>query len=318
MTDQPPLPPMPDPAAPAAGAAATEAAPAAGPAATQAAPAAEAVLASQDAQATEEATEAAALQAAARRSRRSFLITGALGAAGLFGWRWLATAPAVDGIAGPLRKVLEFNANLSNDYYQNTRLAPEFAKSRAQKIRFNGAVGLGDGFDPTAWRLRVQGYAPAGGATRTQEFSMAQLKALPRTEMTTEFKCVEGWSTIVSWAGVRLSDFLKQYPLATRSGRPIADPNQPPPDAARYVGMQTPDEAYYVGLEMASALHPQTLLCYEMNGQPLTLQHGAPLRLVTPLKYGIKQIKRIGTIAFTDARPTDYWAQRGYDWHAGH
>ena len=69
---------------------------------------------------------------------------------------------------------------------------------------------------------------------------------------------------------------------------------------------------------MASALHPQTLLCYELNGEPLTAQHGAPLRLVTPLKYGIKQIKRIGTLTFTDERPADFWAQRGYDWHAGH
>lgn len=264
------------------------------------------------------ATEAAALRGAAARSRRSFLVTGALGVAGIFGWRWLATAPAVDGIPGPLRKVLEFNADLTNGYYKNTRLAPELAKSRAQKIRANGTVGLGGEFDPLAWRLRVQGYAPAGGAARTQEFTLAQLMALPRTEMTTEFKCVEGWSTIVSWAGVRLSDLLQQYPLATRSGQPIADPNQPPADVARYVGLQTPDKAYYVGLEMASALHPQTLLCYEMNGQPLSLAHGAPLRLVTPLKYGIKQIKRISTIAFTDTRPDDYWAKRGYDWHAGH
>lgn len=264
------------------------------------------------------AAEAAALRRAASRSRRSFLITGALGVAGIFGWRWLANAPAVDGIPGPLRKVLEFNADLTNGYYKNTRLAPEFAKSRAQKIRANGVVGLGDEFDPMAWRLRVQGYAPAGRAARTQEFTFAQIKALPRTEMTTEFKCVEGWSTIVSWAGVRLSDFLKQYPLATRSGQPIADPNEPPADVAKYVGMQTPDEAYFVGLEMESALHPQTLLCYEMNGEPLSLEHGAPLRLVTPLKYGIKQIKRIGTIAFTDTRPDDYWAKLGYDWHAGH
>ena len=264
------------------------------------------------------AAEAAALRAAASRSRRSFLITGALGVAGIFGWRWLANAPAVDGIPGPLRKVLEFNADLTNGYYKNTRLAPEFAKSRAKKIRVNGVVGLGGEFDPMAWRLRVQGYAPAGTAARTQEFTFAQIKALPRTEMTIEFKCVEGWSTIVSWAGVRLSDFLKQYPLATRSGQPIADPNQPPADVAKYVGMQTPDKAYFVGLEMESALHPQTLLCYEMNGEPLSLKHGAPLRLVTPLKYGIKQIKHIGTIAFTDTRPDDYWAKRGYDWHAGH
>ena len=265
-----------------------------------------------------EAAEAAALQAAAARSRRSFLVTGALGVAGIFGWRWLVNAPAVDGIPGPLRKVLEFNANLTNGYYRNTRLAPEFARSRARNIRFNGSVGLGDELDPGAWRLRVLGYAPAGAAARTQEFTLAQIKALPRTEMTTEFKCVEGWSTVVSWAGVRLADFLKQYPLATRSGQPIADPSQPPADAAKYVGMQTPDETYFVGLEMESALHPQTLLCYEMNGQLLSSAHGAPLRLVTPLKYGIKQIKRIGTIAFTDARPDDYWAKRGYDWHAGH
>jgi DMSO/TMAO reductase YedYZ molybdopterin-dependent catalytic subunit len=84
------------------------------------------------------------------------------------------------------------------------------------------------------------------------------------------------------------------------------------------VALETPDGGYYVGLDMASALHPQTLLCYEMNGLPLSLDHGAPLRLVTTVKYGIKSIKRIGTIAFTDARPRDFWAERGYDWYAGH
>ena len=68
---------------------------------------------------------------------------------------------------------------------------------------------------------------------------------------------------------------------------------------------------------MASALHPQTLLCYEMNGRPLLPEHGAPLRLITPRKYGIKQLKRIGTLAFVAERPADYWAARGYDWHAG-
>ena len=261
--------------------------------------------------------EAAALAAAAKRSRRSFLITGTLGLAGLAGWGWLDSRPAVDGIPGPLRKVLEFNADLTNAYYKNTRLAPEFAKSRARQIRFNGDVGLGRAFDPMAWRLHVQGYAPAGAPARAQAFTIEQIKALPRTEQTTEFKCIEGWSTIVTWAGVRLSDFLARYPLATASGQPIADVNHPQ-GAAKYVGLQTPDEAYFVGLEMESALHPQTLLCYEMNGQPLSLEHGAPLRLVSPLKYGVKHIKRIGTIAFTDARPDDYWAKLGYDWHAGH
>src|SRR5438445_25196 len=83
-------------------------------------------------------------------------------------------------------------------------------------------------------------------------------------------------------------------------------------------GAETPDGGYYVGLDMESALHPQTLLCYEMNGQPLTLAHGAPLRLVIPVKYGIKNIKRIGTIRFTNQRPADYWAEQGYDWYSGH
>src|SRR5207253_1641188 len=78
------------------------------------------------------------------------------------------------------------------------------------------------------------------------------------------------------------------------------DVRRNPQDVVRYVSMETPDGGYYVGLDMASALHPQTLLCYEMNGEPLTLEHGAPLRLVIPVKYGIKNIKRIGSIEFTD------------------
>ena len=86
---------------------------------------------------------------------------------------------------------------------------------------------------------------------------------------------------------------------------------------AQYVAMETPDGEYYVGIEMASALHPQTLLCYEMNGKPLEEKHGAPLRLVTPVKYGIKNIKRIGSIAYVDAQPKDYWANEGYDYYAG-
>jgi DMSO/TMAO reductase YedYZ molybdopterin-dependent catalytic subunit len=84
------------------------------------------------------------------------------------------------------------------------------------------------------------------------------------------------------------------------------------------VQLDTPGGGYYVGLDMPSALHPQTLLCYEMNGEPLTLEHGAPLRLVITLKYGIKNIKRIGRIRFMDQRPPDYWAERGYDWYSGH
>ena len=257
--------------------------------------------------------EAAVLAEARRRSRRSFIGLGLAGLAGLGGWRWLLSQPDDSGIPHPLRKALDINSRLSGAYFKEMRLAPEFARSRASIPRKNGNVGLVDELDPATWRLRVQGY----GSGKTQEFTLADIQALPRLEMTTELKCIEGWSTVVHWAGARLSDFLARYPLATRSGRPV-DLLNPPNDLAPYMGMRTPDEQYYVGLDMPSALHPQTLLCYEMNGQPLTAGHGAPLRLVTPLKYGIKHLKRIGTISFADTRPKDYWAELGYDWDAGH
>ena len=82
-----------------------------------------------------------------------------------------------------------------------------------------------------------------------------------------------------------------------------------PDDLPGFVGLETPGGGYYVGLERETALHPQTLLCYEMNGRPLTPE---------PLKYGIKSLKRIGTLRFVDKRPADYWAEQGYDYHAGH
>ena len=257
--------------------------------------------------------EAEVLAEARRRSRRSFIGLGLAGLVGLGGWKWLVSQPDDSGIPHPLRQVLDANGRLSQAYFEQTRLAPEFARSRAKAPRVNGRIGLDAALDPAAWRMRVQGY----GTGKTQEFTLADIQALPKIAMTTELKCIEGWSVVVHWAGARLSDFLARYPLATRSGQP-ADPLNPPADLAPYVGLRTPDEKYYVGLDMASALHPQTLLCYEMNGQLLTAAHGAPLRLVTPLKYGIKHLKRIGTIDFADSRPKDYWAELGYDWNAGH
>lgn len=86
----------------------------------------------------------------------------------------------------------------------------------------------------------------------------------------------------------------------------------------KYVGLQTPDKKYYVGIDMPSALHPQTLLCYEMNSKPLPINQGFPVRLIIPVKYGIKHLKRIGTMFFSNDKPADFWAERGYDYYAGH
>src|SRR6202034_175262 len=152
---------------------------------------------------------------------------------------------------------------------------------------------------------------------RTLNLTLDQIQALPRIDTVTELKCIEGWSDPVRWTGARLADLVEKFGGATHSGRGL-DLERGASDLFRYAMLSTPDEAYYVGLDIESALHPQTLLCYEMNGQPLTPEHGAPLRLAIPVKYGIKNIKRIGTIRFTDVRPADYWAERGYDWYAGH
>ena len=136
--------------------------------------------------------------------------------------------------------------------------------------------------------------------------TMADLEQFPRHELVTQFKCIEGWSQIVHWAGVRMADFLDAYPPATVDGKP-------PP----FVYMETPDGDYYTGYDMDVCRHPQTLLVTEMMGAPLTQFHGAPLRLHMPTKYGYKQIKRIGLISYTNVKPDDYWTELGYDWYAG-
>jgi DMSO/TMAO reductase YedYZ molybdopterin-dependent catalytic subunit len=146
--------------------------------------------------------------------------------------------------------------------------------------------------------------------------TMEDIKRLPHVEMTTEFKCIEGWSEIVHWGGARLCDFLAAYPPHI-SNRSDLNPAMFLTELPEYVEFQTPDGQYYVGIEREVALHPQTLLAYQLNGQPLTLDHGAPLRLVTPLKYGVKQIKQIGRITYVNIRPRDYWYEQGYDYYAG-
>jgi DMSO/TMAO reductase YedYZ molybdopterin-dependent catalytic subunit len=174
--------------------------------------------------------------------------------------------------------------------------------------------GLGGDFIAAEWRLRVGGLA---NQSEDLILTLDDVKALPRVEMTTELKCIEGWSIVCNWTGARFSDFIAKYQPKTRNGNAPDIQNQPE-NLMRYVSLVTPDEGYYVGFDMPSILHPQTLLAYEMNGAPLTPEHGAPLRLATATKYGIKQIKRIGRIDFTDERPKDFWAERGYDWYSGH
>ena len=249
-----------------------------------------------------------------RMTRRSFAWGAAAALASLAGWGWLRTRREDGGIPWPLRRVLEFNEGLGRAYFNDARLAPTFSVERAREPRVNGRIGLGEGFDPAKWSLRVES---PGGQAAVLRLGLDDIKALPRAETVTELKCIEGWSEVVHWAGARFADFTAKYGPAASAGK-LAVPGRKPEGHWDYVGLETPSGEYYVGLDVESALHPQTLLCYEMNGLALTPAHGAPLRLFIPVKYGIKSIKRIGSIRFTNQRPGDYWAERGYDWYAGH
>lgn len=224
--------------------------------------------------------------------------------AAIAGWMYVKNLPLDNGLLGgvqpPIRKVLNLNEKIFSRSLDSTHLAKTYPLSFAvKKVRVNGDIGLGEGFDPATWKLYV---IKANGDTLT--LSLEDIKKLPKTEIVYDFKCIEGWSQVTHWGGVKFSDFAAAYHLNIEV-------------SMKYVGMTTPDVEYYVGIDMPSALHPQTLICYEMNGTPLPMNQGYPLRMIIPVKYGIKSIKRIGTMYFDNERPPDYWFERGYDYFSG-
>lgn len=235
-----------------------------------------------------------------RRTRRSLLTGGAAALAGLAGWRWIQNSPEDLNIPAPLRDVHEANEALWRTLHRDGALAPTYDPSRSSMIRVNGRRGLDEEIDLDAWSMSIR-----QDGTELTTHTMDAVLGLPKHEMTVEHYCVEGWSHVVTWGGVRFTDFLEAH-----------HPDQlvTPPD---FVSLETPDRGFYVGVDWPTMLHPQTLLAYELQGAPLDQDHGAPLRLVTPLKYGIKQLKRIGVIEFTNTQPPDFWGERGYDWYAG-
>jgi DMSO/TMAO reductase YedYZ molybdopterin-dependent catalytic subunit len=244
-------------------------------------------------------------------NRRNFLSFGVftLFAAGAYeGWRWLYKSP--DEIAGitagahkPLRRALnKTEIFFRRIVFSENHLVKTYPKEMAAKrVRTNSYIGIEGNkkFDLETWTLQV-----IKKSGEVLYLSLDELRALPKTELIYDFKCVEGWDQISHWGGVRFSDFISAYQLE---------------DCAKmqFVGMETPDKRYYVGIDMPSAMHPQTILAYEVNERPLPLQNGAPLRLIIPTKYGIKNLKRIGTITFSNTRPHDYWAEQGYDYYSG-
>lgn len=233
----------------------------------------------------------------------SFAEFTALMGVGTATWLYIKNLPPDNGLLGgvqpPLRDVLTANENIFSHSLSNDHLAKSYPKSAAEKNpRINGNVGLQSNLEAD-WQLSI---TKKNGDTLT--LSLNDIKNLPKTEIVFDFKCIEGWSMITYWGGVKFSDFMSAYHLKDET-------------AMKYVGMSTPDTDYYVALDMPSAMHPQTLICYEMNGMPLTMEHGYPLRMIVPVKYGFKSLKRIGSIYFDNDKLPDYWFERGYDYYAG-
>ena len=235
-----------------------------------------------------------------KRTLLSFGLFACFLVACVFAWKWLQRQPREDEVLKPLRTALYSNEALFRGVFSTSSLTRTFPITHAvKKVRVNGLAGLAGNVDTANWKLKV-----ARQPGDTLYISLDEIKRLPKTEIIFDFKCIEGWSQVTHWAGVKFSDFAAHYNLTAET-------------SLAYTGMQTPDGEYYVGLDNKSMLHPQTLLCYEMNGAPLPMNQGYPLRLIIPVKYGVKHLKRIGTIFFSDARPRDYWFERGYDYYCG-
>jgi DMSO/TMAO reductase YedYZ molybdopterin-dependent catalytic subunit len=242
-----------------------------------------------------------------RRNFISFSTFAVLAAGAVGGWEWLykspeETAGITAGARKPLRRALNKTELFFRRTFSDNHLVKTYPKSMAAKrVRVNSDIGIEaeKKFDPATWKLQV---IKKGG--EMLQISLQELMTLPKTEIIYDFKCVEGWDQISHWGGVKFKDFIEHYKLDDYT-------------KMQYVGMETPDKAYYIGLDMPSAMHPQTLLAYEMNDKLLPLENGAPLRLIIPVKYGIKNLKRVGSITFSNTRPRDYWAEQGYDYYSG-
>lgn len=239
-----------------------------------------------------------------RRNFISFTAFGVLGGLAVAGWEWLyKSGPENPGITAgahkPLRRALNKTELFFRRVFSDNHFVKTYPKAMAAKqVRQNGDLGI-DAPPDNNWRLAVE---QASG--QKLFITLDELKALPKTEIVYDFKCVEGWDQIQHWGGVKFMDFINHYKLQDQIKK-------------EYVGFETPDGGYYVGIDMPSAVHPQTILAYEVNDKPLPLENGYPLRLIIPVKYGIKNLKRIGSITFSNNRPRDYWAENGYDYYSG-
>ena len=185
--------------------------------------------------------------------------------------------------------------------FRSGHLAPSLPDADVvpfERFPYNGYDVLEPAVDLEHWTLAVSGAVARPGA-----YTLDQIRALPKVTHNTRHVCVEGWDAVGRFGGARLADFLAM------AG---ADP------AARFITVTCADD-YYESLDIDTARHPQSLLCYEMYDRPLDAGHGAPLRLNLPAKLGYKQAKYLMTLEVTHVLPVrrSYWGDQGYSWYGG-
>ena len=256
-------------------------------------------------------------------SRRGLIGVGSAGLGGLLlsGCDRLTYAPSIQhfigkaqGLSMGAQRLLLSGQPLAREYTAKD-LSPDFKANGSTMPDDEAYQTLMDG-GFADYRLKVDGlvHAPA-------QFSLADLKAMPSRTQITRHDCVEGWSCIGKWTGAPLADLIREAGLK--------------PDAKYLVfhcmdtlggSADSPDHEasrYYESIALADVVHPQSLLAYEMNGQPLGVPHGAPLRLRVERHLGYKQakyIERIEAVASLDklhGGKGGYWPDRGYEWYAG-
>lgn len=230
-------------------------------------------------------------------SRRSFLQrTLTLGGLAMLSGCSLSDDESVESA---LSAISRFNDRVQGLIFSHDALAPEYAASLITRpFPFNAFYGIDDApkVDGEQFRLEL-----SGKIADKRPWRLEQLQQMAQIEQITRHICVEGWSAIGRWGGVRFSDFLRQVG---------ADLD------AKYVGFKCADD-YYTSIDMPTALHPQTLLALSYDGATLPREYGYPMKLRMPTKLGYKNPKHIQAIYVTDTYTGGYWEDQGYNWFGG-
>jgi len=206
-----------------------------------------------------------------------------------------------------LNRALRIDDDVAEALYSSNRLVPTYTKSEITPLKnnYNGATP-----DPSyipEWRLTLDGLASGVSVSLNIRNLLASFRL---HEQITRLVCVEGWSAIAWWAGLKFDDLLHAYP-------PMSQAKWAQLESSVNLGPWGNPDPYFVSLDLSTASHQQTLLATHLNGKPLTVEHGAPLRLLVPVKLGLKNIKAITRITYTRDEPADYWAKHGYSRYDG-